>query len=175
VVTSLDGDDWEVRGCLGDEWQWHVHKPWDAPGWIPARVPGSVIDDLWRSGELPDPYHGRNSRLAEWVPERSWVYRRRVAGPGTVRFDGVDHAALVFVDGEQVGRHEGLYEPFEVTLPGGEHQLAVVIAPAPASEPQVGRTSRVRVHRPRMNEGGSCTRGSGARSRSTRRASASRS
>jgi beta-mannosidase len=153
VVISLDGDDWEVRGCLGDEWQWHVHKPWDAPGWIPARVPGSVIDDLWRSGELPDPYHGRNSRLAEWVPERSWVYRRRVAGPGTVRFDGVDHAALVFVDGEQVGRHEGLYEPFEVTLPGGEHQLAVVVAPAPASEPQVGRTSRVRVHRPRMNEG----------------------
>jgi beta-mannosidase len=153
VVTSLDGDDWELRGCLGDEWQWHVHKPWDAPGWLPARVPGSVIDDLWRAGELQDPYHGRNSRLAEWVPQRSWVYRRRVEGPGTVRFDGVDDAALVFVDGEEVGRHEGLYEPFEVTVPDGEHQLAIVVAPAPASEPQVGRTSRVRVHRPRMNEG----------------------
>ena len=152
-MTSLDGDEWELRGCLGDEWQWHVDKPWDAPGWLPARVPGSVIDDLVRAGELPDPYHGRDSRLAEWVPERSWIYRRRVQGPGTVRFDGVDHEAVVFVGGEEVGRHEGLFEPFEVTVPDGEHMLAVVVAPAPPSEPQVGRTSRVRVHRPRMNEG----------------------
>jgi hypothetical protein len=46
VVTSLDGEDWQLRGCLGDEWQGHVNKPWDAPGWLPARVPGSVLDDL---------------------------------------------------------------------------------------------------------------------------------
>ena len=41
--------EWQLRGCLGDEWQWHVAKPWDTPGWLPARVPGSVIDDLWRA------------------------------------------------------------------------------------------------------------------------------
>src|SRR5919202_3285801 len=76
---TLDGDSWQVRGCLGREWEWHVgpNKPWDAPGWLPARVPGSVIDDLHRAGEVPDPYHERNSRLLEWVSERAWVYRRR--------------------------------------------------------------------------------------------------
>jgi hypothetical protein len=34
VVTVLDGDEWQLRGCLGREWEWHVgtDKPWDAPG-----------------------------------------------------------------------------------------------------------------------------------------------
>ena len=100
-MTSLDGDRWQLRGCLGREWEWHVgpDTPWEAPGWIPARVPGSVIDDLVRAGEVPTPYFERNSRLAEWVPERAWVYRRRidVNGDGSiVEFGGVDHAATVF-------------------------------------------------------------------------------
>jgi hypothetical protein len=57
-VSSLDGDEWQLRGCLGREWEWHVtpDKSWEAPGWLPARVPGSVLDDLWRAGEVPDPY-----------------------------------------------------------------------------------------------------------------------
>ena len=88
-MTSLDGDGWQLRGCLGEEWRWHLAKPRDAPGWLPARVPGSVVDDLWRAGEVPDPYHERNSLLLEWVPERAWVYRRRVTG-GRLRFEGVD-------------------------------------------------------------------------------------
>src|SRR3712207_5716407 len=46
-----------------------------------------------------------------------------------------------------------MFAPFEVDVPEGEHQLAVVVQAAPESEPQVGRTSRARVHKPRMNYG----------------------
>jgi beta-mannosidase len=152
VVRSLDGDDWQVRGFIGEEWQWHVNKPWDAPGWLPARLPGSVLDDLQRAGEIRDPYHERNSLLAEWVPERAWIYRRRVSG-GRIRFAGVDHEATVLIDGDQVAHHVGAFTPFEVDVPDGEHQLAVVVHAAPESEPQVGRTSRVRVHKSRMGYG----------------------
>ena len=152
-MTSLDGEDWQLQGWLGDEWRWHVDKPWDAPGWLPARVPGSVLDDLARAGEVTDLYRGRNSRLAEWVPERTWVYRRRVEGPGTVRFEGVDHEATVFVGGEEVARHEGAFTPFEVDLPAGDHLLAVAVHAAPENEAQVGRTSKVRVHKSRMGYG----------------------
>jgi beta-mannosidase len=159
-VSSLDGDDWQLRACLGDEWQWHAGpgKAWDAPGWHPARVPGSVLDDLVRAGEAPRPYHERDSRLAEWVPERTWVYRRRfVASAPTLRFDGVDHACTVLVDGHEIATHAGMFEPFDVDVTafadGGEHLLAVVVHAAPQSEPQVGRTSRVRVHKARMNYG----------------------
>jgi beta-mannosidase len=155
VVIALDGDEWQMRGCLGDEWQWHVgpDKAWDAPGWLGARVPGSVLDDLMRAGEVPDLYRERNSRLAEWVPERSWVYRRRMSGGGRLEFGGVDHGATVFLDGEEIARHEGAFTPFSMEVPEGEHLLAVVVQAAPASEPQVGRTSRVRVHKSRMGYG----------------------
>jgi beta-mannosidase len=155
VVTVLDGDDWQLRGCLGREWEWHVKpdKAWDTPGWLPARVPGSVLDDLVRAGVAPSPYHERDSLLCEWVPERAWVYRRRFGGAGVLEFAGVDHAATVFVDGEEVASHEGAFTPFRVHVGPGEHLLAVVVHPAPRSEPQVGSTSAVRVHKPRMNYG----------------------
>jgi beta-mannosidase len=152
LTVALD-DGWQLRGFLGEEWRWQLEKPMDAPGWIPASVPGSVIDDLWRAGEVPDPYVGRNSRLVEWVPARSWVYRRRVEGPGMIRFAGVDHAASVHVDGEEAARHEGAFTHFDVSIGAGEHLLAVVVEPAPQIEPQVGRTSKVRVHKSRMGYG----------------------
>lgn len=145
--------EWQLKGWLGDEWRWYVAKPWDAPGWLPARVPGSVLDDLARAGEVADLHHGRNSRLAEWVAGRTWVYRTRVAGPVRVRFEGVDHEATVFVDGEEVAAHVGAFTPFDVDVPEGEHLLAVAVHAAPESEPQVGRTSKVRVHKSRMGYG----------------------
>ena len=152
MVSSLDGDDWQVKGWLGEEWRWHVDKPWEAPGWLPARVPGSVVDDLVRAGEVPDPYFERNSLLAEWVAQRTWVYRRRVGG-GTIEFEGVDHEATLFVDGGEVARHAGAFTPFRIEVPEGDHLLAVAVHAAPQSEAQVGRTSRVRVHKSRMGYG----------------------
>jgi beta-mannosidase len=113
------------------------------------------MDDLVRAGELPDLYVERNSRAAEWVPERAWVYRTRIScsDTSTVRFNGVDHETTVFVDGVETAHHVGCFTPFEVVLSGGDHLLCVVVHAAPESEPQVGRTSRVRVHKPRMNYG----------------------
>src|SRR5581483_3781251 len=113
---------------------------------------------LVRAGVVPSPYHERDSLLAEWVPERAWIYRTRFrADAPLLRFDGVDYSCTVFADGAELATHEGLFAPFDVELrdqaDGAEHVLAVVIHHAPASEPQVGRTSRVRVHKPRMNYG----------------------
>jgi beta-mannosidase len=120
---------------------------------VPARVPGSVVDDLMQAGELPSIYVERSSRQAEWVSGRTWVYRTRVRGARTLEFEGVDYECEVFLDGEPVTRHTGMFTPFRVEIPSGEHLLAVAIRPAPESEAQVGRTSRVRVHKPRMNYG----------------------
>ncbi|MGI9111084.1 MAG: glycosyl hydrolase 2 galactose-binding domain-containing protein [Gaiellaceae bacterium] len=151
-MISLDGHDWQFKGWLGDEWRWHVGRPWDDAGWLPARVPGSVLDDLVRAGEVADPYFERQSRLAEWVPACTWVYRRRVSG-GTIELAGVDHEATVFVDGEEVAHHVGAFTPFRVEVLEGEHLLSVAVHAAPESEAQVGRTSRVRVHKSRMGYG----------------------
>lgn len=178
-MLDLGGPGWVVREALGDTWQWYLDKPGvglnnaaDAaraaaatPGWFPATVPGSVVTDLARAGELPDPYRDRNSRAAEWTGSRSWVYRRAVdlPEPGlgrrvVVELDGVDPSGSVWWDGERIGSVDGLYHRLRAAVPAGlatagAHRLAVVVDPVPASQPQVGRTERVRVHRPRLTEG----------------------
>lgn len=164
--VSLDGEGWQLRGCLGRSWQWYVGpgSSEDGPGWLAGRVPGSVQDDLWRAGEVEDLYHERNSLRAEWAHDRAWVYRRWLqlpAGPeegiAVLRFEGVDHRATVFVDGHQLAEHEGVFIPFEVDIPaelwGGRRLLSVVVHPAPENQPQVGDTRLVRVHKARMGYG----------------------
>ncbi|KAF4407712.1 glycoside hydrolase family 2 protein [Streptomyces lycii] len=158
---------WQLRGCLGDTWRWLCGpgRPEDEPGWTRARVPGTVLDDLHRAGLVPDPYRGTGSLAAEWVPQRTWLYRRTLtAGPpapgrrAVLRFEGVDHEATVLVDGREVARHAGMFTPFEVDVTaeladGGSHLLAVAVHPTPPGEPQVGRTDRVRTHKSRMTYG----------------------
>jgi len=181
TTIVLDGDGWTIREALGDTAEWYLGAPLPAagnnvaeasaaiaaaPGWLPARVPGAVVDDLHRAGELPDPRVGRNSRAAEWVAERSWVYRRAVdldaeaaeAGVAVLELDGVDPGAEVYWDGELLGSVRGLYHRLRVPLDAsrrteGRHKLALRVHPAPDSEPQVGRTERVRVHTPRLGYG----------------------
>jgi beta-mannosidase len=177
-TRSLDGDGWWLRGFPGTEAALAaairrpgedvaihaVHAPDPASGWLPARVPGSVLDDLMRAGEVPDLYHERNSLLAEWVPERAWTYRTTLAvgrlrsdERAWLRFNGMDFGGHVVVDGVLVASHGSMYAPLEVDVTsladGREHVLAVVLEPAPPSEPQVGRTSKVRNDKPRMSYG----------------------
>lgn len=180
TTIVLDGGAWTIREALGDTAEWYLGAPLPeagnnvaeasaaiaaAPGWLPARVPGAVVDDLHRAGEVPDPRVGRNSRSAEWVAERSWVYRRAVDldtaaadGVAVLEFDGIDPGADVYWDGELLGSVRGLYRRLRLPLDAsrraeGRHKLALRVHPAPDSEPQVGRTERVRVHTPRLGYG----------------------
>ncbi|MDF1605770.1 hypothetical protein [Nocardioides sp. YIM 152315] len=175
---------WTLREALGQTWQWYVDKPLHqpdntagnnvadaataaaaAPGWHPARVPGSVVGSLVRAGEVPDPYVGRNSRAVEWTADRHWVLRRPLEVPPlgpddrvVVELDGADPGGRVFVDGTEIGRVSGLFHQLRADATDllrrpGPHRLAVVVDPVPPSVPQVGRTEDVRLHAPRLNYG----------------------
>ncbi|MCZ7575223.1 MAG: hypothetical protein M5U01_42275 [Ardenticatenaceae bacterium] len=161
----LNGNDWQLKGFIGEDWMWHnVHKPGspDVRWWHRGTVPGSVHNDLWRAGEIPDPYYERNSLLIEWVPERTWVYKKTFFVDRTekgkrvhLHFKGVDYAARFFLNGQLLGSHQSMYTPavFEVgdrLRYGEENLLAVVFDPAPHEQPQIGRTSQVRTHKSRM-------------------------
>lgn len=162
---SLNGADWQCKGYYGEDWRWRdAHRPTlrDTRHWLPASVPGSVHHDLWRAGEISNPYFERNSLLLEWVPARTWVYRKTFTVDPAIQggrvqliFEGVDYEAEFFLNGESLGTHTGMFTPamFEIgdrLHYGAENTLAVVIEPAPPEQPQVGRTSRVRTHKSRM-------------------------
>ena len=176
-TLSLDGD-WERRDFLDEAWRWsdalrHTDEgsvggpPVQAgvsAGWRAGRVPGSTLDDAWRAGEIPNPYVDRDSLVAEWVPERTWLYRRRLDVPpdappnAALRFEGIDPGGFVFLDGEEIARHEGMFVPLEISLgerlaPGSTHDLVVALDPAPPMPSQVSRTELARHHRSRMGYG----------------------
>jgi beta-mannosidase len=162
---SLDGPDWQFKGFIGEDWRGRgAHQPntRDRRGWMPASVPGCPLKDLWMQGQVPDPYFERNSLLVEWVPQRSWVYRRSfrvdpaLPGPrARLHFEGIDYEAEFFLNGQLLGAHRGPYTPVDFEVGElldftGENILAVVIEPAPPEQPQIGRTSRVWTHKSRM-------------------------
>jgi beta-mannosidase len=162
---SLDGDSWELKGYLGEDWRWrdaHLPQSKDRRHWITGRVPGTVQHDLWLAGAIANPYRGRNSLLAEWAPQRTWLYRRAFTVGEDLRgsrvqlsFEGIDYEGAFYLNGELLGTHRSMFTParFEVgelLRYGEENLLAVVLEPAPPEQPQVGRTSRVRTHKSRM-------------------------
>jgi beta-mannosidase len=64
-VISLDGDEWQLRGCLGEEWQSHTgpEKPWDAPGLLPARGVGGMTNRVVHERLIDAPHR--------WPADRS--------------------------------------------------------------------------------------------------------
>ena len=129
---------------------------------IPARVPGSVYDDLLRAGLIQDPEIGMNSLDCEWVANRWWVYECRFDTPEgddqrtVLRFQGIDYEAVIFLNGQQIAEHKGMYTSCCVDVTGllkrGEEQnlLLVVIKSAPDEMGQIGYTSRTHTQKARF-------------------------
>jgi hypothetical protein len=119
-----------------------------AGSWLPARVPGTVQADLVAGGHLPDPVRGfDNLEVPEALSRHGWWYRRPFTLPRGldtsagrhvwIEFDGVNHQAVAWVDGTNVGTltHPFARAAFDITgaLKAGaaQHALAVQISPMP--------------------------------------------
>lgn len=162
---SLCGDDWKIKDFVGEDWVWrnaHRRETRDVRWWKPARVPGSVTDDMLRCHAIPDPHFERNTLLIEWIPQRTWVYRKEFCveelpegGRVNLCFEGVDYDALFYVNDVFLGEHHSMFTPasFDITTlikEGEKNLLAVVVNKAPDEQPQVSKTRYVKTHKSRM-------------------------
>lgn len=162
---NLGGRDWLMKEFVGMDWVWRDSVKQDSQDtrwWNKARVPGSVLHDLWENKLVPDPYYECNSKLVEWVPARTWVYKKIFLLPGewegkniTLHMKGIDYEGEIFLNGHSLGKQKGMYLPWkrdvtDVLCRDGENLLAVVLEPAPPEQPQVGKTSLVSTHKSRM-------------------------
>lgn len=156
---------WELKGFWPGEplWTTSIESTVQRRGvtpWIPAAVPGGVHRALEKAGVIEDPYYATNSLLCEWVENRWWVYRTQFDAPDTVervflRFDGLDDVCRIFLNGEELARHSGMYEPLlvEVTrcLRRGEpNRLLAVFEQPPREQGQIGWTSQTHTQKARF-------------------------
>jgi beta-mannosidase len=135
-IVDLNGDDWRLgKVPVGA-------KPDDAScdelervlEWLPATVPGNVRADLVRAGHLPDLFFGTQAEASQWVDNHCWWLVRDFAPPPSLSgrvhlvLRGVDYVSDLFLNGHQLGRHEGMFSPqvCDITpLLQSENRLAV--------------------------------------------------
>ncbi|MEW1834866.1 glycoside hydrolase family 2 TIM barrel-domain containing protein [Microbacterium sp. NPDC079995] len=137
---------------------WH-REDTDRSSWVRATVPGTVQSALVDAGVTPDPLtddhtfseltaHGEPS---EWpwffrrtrIEQQEWWYARRFEAPAhwlgrrvRLSFDGIDYAASVYVNGQPVARHTGMFGGPDVEVgallrPGDTNEVVVRIDPPP--------------------------------------------
>lgn len=152
IEFDLSGWDWHVEGVLpgrGMQEGFHTFPPGHVGSpflWTPAKVPGDVYTDLWRAGQIEDPYFGRNLEKLRWVMDKEWWYTKQFNLPKEMRgktirlqFDGVDYSCEVWFNNTRLGSHEGMFSgfSFDVTkLADFEHQNRVMVRLAPpAAQP----------------------------------------
>lgn len=144
-TTSLSGSDWYIHAdpdSKGEAEGWHS-ADLPAPGWIPAHVPGNIQADLEAAHELKPLWYGAGDpRLAD-AAQSDWWYRRDFEAPAAwagrrlqLVFDGVDFACDVWLNGNQLGAHAGMFRRFSfdvagIIKPGEKNQLAVRIERIP--------------------------------------------
>ncbi len=114
---------------LNGEWDYAIT---DAAAQKPASFTGKIL--------VPFPVQSQLSGVAVPVTDQQRLWYRRTFRPGTVargsrvllHFGAVDWEAHVFVNGKEVGRHSGGYDPFSfditsVLKPAGDQELVVSV------------------------------------------------
>lgn len=158
---------WSLTGWR--PFAWKLRKSAETGGFLlpdhgpfPARLPGSVQENLRRDGAIPDWNVGHNSLAVEWVEHRQWMFTTRVRispAPGEeVDFHAecLDHSGWVLLDGAVVGEFRGAQVPVRIPLgpglrPGEEQELSIVFDLPPEGQGQLGYTSRARDMKPRYS------------------------
>lgn len=132
---------------LGGTWRM-VEATGDAPDWeasVPAEVPGSVHAALLAANRIPAPTVGMNDSIAEKYSYKGWWFKRDFRYDGgwenvQLSFGGVANKCTVYLNGQELGKHEGMFggPDFMLTdlLRKGENELAVYLEPIPYFGPE---------------------------------------
>lgn len=90
-----------------------------------ATVPGEIHLDMMKAGLIEEPAEGLNALAARWVEENVWRYRRTFKTPKMKKgercfivFECLDLAAIVFLNGKEVGRHTNAFYPCVLDVTG---------------------------------------------------------
>lgn len=167
-MNKITLDKWRVMGTLPyqSDFSKHMQLGVEYPNetvWMPATVPGSVYRDLENAGIIENPLFESNSLKCEWVANRWWVYKTEFTLSENdmkdvlrLHFKGIDYAARIYLNGEYLGRHEGMYIPFEATIndyvkADEVNTLVCILEHAPFADPQPGYTSKTHYLKARYN------------------------
>jgi beta-galactosidase/beta-glucuronidase len=116
----------------------------DAVGWLPATVPGTILATYVANGIYPDPAFGLNNlRIPESLGRQDYWLRAEFMRPESgardvqaLEFLGINYVAEIWVNGERLGAIEGAFARGRFVLPprfraGERIAVAVRVSPPP--------------------------------------------
>jgi beta-mannosidase len=122
--VKLSGSDWKLGSyAMGTgESAKAFQMDCDLSSYRTVAVPGEIPLQMGLSG--PDLYY--QSRALTFINEREWWYRKSFRTPAEAKgavarlvFDGVDYYSTIWLNGEKLGEHEGMFSPFTSFDVGG--------------------------------------------------------
>ena len=120
------------RVALGDLWYYRpdAANAGLAQGWRKQRFPGRGVRLPYSPNALPLTGKAGRRNFNGSVGWYRTSFTVPKGGPYAIRFESVNHRAAVWLDGRLIGRHKGVYMPFEVrpVLKPGHTYLLVVRA-----------------------------------------------
>ena len=152
--STLLADGWQLRSSAGLEGGGAAvsRAGYDVAGWTAAKIPTTVLAALVASGEIPDPYTGKNLEAIPAVRFAvPWWYRTEfaVAAPlpaeSRLVLHGINYSAEVWLNGELIaGRDQvrGSFRTFELDVTGklrdGVNALALLVHPPVGGDFTIG-------------------------------------
>lgn len=115
--------------------------------WIPVAYPTSVQMAHFKARILGDPYKHLNAREHEKLEQKVWYYKKKFSLPDDVKgnnillcFDGIDYYSKVWLNGELLGTHRGIFggPNIDITrkaLHNAENELIVEVKSANYKRP----------------------------------------
>ncbi len=116
--------------------KWNLLREGDGPS-ITARVPGDVVSDLIRAGDVSNPFFRENENDFQWIGETDWIYQRDFKVSNALlkeekillQCDGLDTFAVIQVNGSEVAATDNMHRSYEwdikPLLTAGENSIAV--------------------------------------------------
>ncbi|XP_061843640.1 beta-mannosidase [Nerophis lumbriciformis] len=117
LATICDVSSELFRQSLDGQWRlWNSNRTLS----LPARVPGCVHSALIQRRFIQDPYFRFNDLAYQWISLDNWTYvttfavsdRLRSAQKVLLILDGVDTAALVWLNGVLVGHADNMFRQY---------------------------------------------------------------
>ena len=134
MMLSATGYQGPEKICLDKGWEFSQAGKVE---WLPAKVPGTVHQDLMDNGKLVNPFYGMNEEKVQWVEKEDWQYRTTFVltkeqverEDAVLRFDGLDTYADIYLNGSLLERTDNMFVGYELpvkeVLREGENRLQV--------------------------------------------------
>jgi len=165
---DLSSASWTLIGYAPDAWRGLAGVELGAPDFcseiapMPARIPASVQQLLLEQKMIPDWNFNMDSRAAEWVENRIWIFstvlpRAWLEGGSArrLRCAGLDHAGWICLNGREIARFENGFTEHVFDLSGvplaDENKLSIVFDLPPRWLGQFNYTSKIKDWKARFN------------------------